>query len=127
MTADRKKPGVAFWATVVLVVALAYPLSFGPACWLASRTGIGIKALRTIYRPIVTSVSSAGEYETFRNETSLPPAWTLHFFPSGVISRYATFLAAEGWCWRLTVESEDQSDLVAGMREGLWELSNSRR
>jgi hypothetical protein len=23
---SRKKPGVAFWATVVLVVALAYPL-----------------------------------------------------------------------------------------------------
>ena len=30
--ADRKKPGVAFWATVVVVVALiAYPLSMGPA------------------------------------------------------------------------------------------------
>jgi hypothetical protein len=26
--ADRKKPGVVFWSTVVLVVALAYPLSF---------------------------------------------------------------------------------------------------
>ena len=34
MTSDRKKPGVAFWATVVVVVGLAaYPLSFGPACW----------------------------------------------------------------------------------------------
>ncbi len=30
MTSDRNKPGVAFWATVV---GLAYPLSFGPACW----------------------------------------------------------------------------------------------
>jgi hypothetical protein len=30
-----KKPSVAFWATVVVVVVLAaYPLSFGPACWL---------------------------------------------------------------------------------------------
>jgi len=29
---QKKKPGVAFWATVVVVVALvAYPLSFGPA------------------------------------------------------------------------------------------------
>ncbi len=29
---DRKKPGVAFWATVVVVVALVlYPLSYGPA------------------------------------------------------------------------------------------------
>jgi hypothetical protein len=34
MTSDRKKPGVAFWATVALVVALVgYPLSFGPAFW----------------------------------------------------------------------------------------------
>jgi hypothetical protein len=34
---DRKKPGVAFWATVVTVVVLvAYPLSFGPACWRLS-------------------------------------------------------------------------------------------
>jgi hypothetical protein len=40
MTSDRKKPGVAFWATVVLVVVLVgYPLSFGPAAWLAIRTG----------------------------------------------------------------------------------------
>jgi hypothetical protein len=36
MTTDPKKPGVAFWATVVVVVALvAYPLSYGPAYWLA--------------------------------------------------------------------------------------------
>jgi hypothetical protein len=35
---DRKKPGVAFWATVAVVVVLvAYPLSFGPACWLLTQ------------------------------------------------------------------------------------------
>ncbi len=43
MTLDRKKPGVAFRATVLLVAVLvvvvlvAYPLSFGPACWIAYR------------------------------------------------------------------------------------------
>ena len=32
MTSDRKRPGVAFLATVVVVVMLvAYPLCFGPA------------------------------------------------------------------------------------------------
>lgn len=36
---SRKKPGVAFSATVALVVVLVgYPLSFGPACWWFTRT-----------------------------------------------------------------------------------------
>ena len=34
MTADRKTPTVGFWITVVLVVLMAYPLSWGPACRL---------------------------------------------------------------------------------------------
>jgi hypothetical protein len=36
VTDEHKQPGVAFWATVVLVIAvmLAYPLSLGPAVWL---------------------------------------------------------------------------------------------
>jgi hypothetical protein len=39
MNSDRKKPSVAFWAIVVVVVFLvAYPLSFGPACWWVSRS-----------------------------------------------------------------------------------------
>jgi hypothetical protein len=34
MTTDRKKPGVAFWATLVLIAGLvAFPLSAGPASW----------------------------------------------------------------------------------------------
>jgi hypothetical protein len=38
MNGDRNKPGVAFWATVVVVgLPLLYVLSFGPACWLAIR------------------------------------------------------------------------------------------
>ena len=30
MTSDRKKPGLAFWATVAVVVGLVYVLSMGP-------------------------------------------------------------------------------------------------
>jgi hypothetical protein len=38
--AERKKPGVAFWVTLVLVVTiLGYPLSVGPVCWGSSRFG----------------------------------------------------------------------------------------
>ena len=33
---SRKKPGVAFWATVVMVLPVLYVLSFGPAVWIAS-------------------------------------------------------------------------------------------
>ncbi len=34
---SRKKPGVAFWATVVVAcLMVAYPLSFGPALWMSS-------------------------------------------------------------------------------------------
>jgi hypothetical protein len=32
----RKKPGVAFWATVVVVVVAVYVASIGPAYWACS-------------------------------------------------------------------------------------------
>jgi hypothetical protein len=51
---DRKKPGVAFWATVALVVALlGDPLSFGPACGLASSGTISYQQFEGAYRPIL--------------------------------------------------------------------------
>jgi hypothetical protein len=49
-----KKPGVAFWATVVVVVGLvAYSLSFGPACRLANLHLISTDAIRHGYKPIL--------------------------------------------------------------------------
>jgi hypothetical protein len=53
---DRKNPGVAFWATVVVVVVLvAYPLSFGPACWLVTRSDDRelMEAFHRAYRPVL--------------------------------------------------------------------------
>ena len=53
MTSDRKKPGVAFWATVVVVVALlAYPLSFGPACWAVGRGFWKAEHAAILFRPL---------------------------------------------------------------------------
>jgi hypothetical protein len=53
MTSSHKKPGVAFWATVVVVCLLiAYPLSFGPACWIATRGDSEFGELPSIYTPI---------------------------------------------------------------------------
>jgi hypothetical protein len=34
MSDPKKKPGVAFWATVVVVVVLLYLASFGPFVWI---------------------------------------------------------------------------------------------
>jgi len=51
MTSPRK-PGVAFWATVIAVVLLAYPLSFGPACRLVHEGILPWSILRSVpYRP----------------------------------------------------------------------------
>ena len=50
MTEKRKKKRrLVIWATVV--VLLAYPLSFGPACWLGGRQG-RIVAVSRVYFPI---------------------------------------------------------------------------
>jgi len=57
MSRDDKQPGVAFWATVVVVVAmmLAYPLSLGPAIWLYQHNfvpGWARTAIPYIYSPL---------------------------------------------------------------------------
>ncbi len=51
--ADRKKPGVAFYATVMLVVVLSYVASFGPACWITSRANVGNRVVSVVYRPLL--------------------------------------------------------------------------
>jgi hypothetical protein len=62
MNEGRKKPGWAFWTTVVVVVVLAlvvYTLSWGPACWLAAQPGA--------------------------SGTELPPAFRIFYWPLGRI------------------------------------------
>ena len=59
MNDSRKKPGVAFWATMVVVVALVvYPLSFGPACALCDRDLVAVQSMQSIYRPVIFAMSS---------------------------------------------------------------------
>jgi hypothetical protein len=63
MASDRKKSGAVFWCTVAVFTFLAYPLSFGPACWINERTeqqrglgytiGKGHDIIMTVYRPIL--------------------------------------------------------------------------
>jgi len=76
---DRTKPGVAFWATVGLVVVLVgYPLNFGPACWISSRVQPSGEAVSLFYRPV---------------------AWVIYNGPDWItnpIGAYGFFMAAEG-------------------------------
>ncbi len=50
---SRKKPSAGFWITVALVAVLAYPASFGPACWISSRSGIGGSVVNFAYQPML--------------------------------------------------------------------------
>ena len=81
---DRKKPGVAFWATVVLVVVLTlYVLSFGPACWITSRMNFGTSAIGVIYRPIVPAMWWTGYASTLGT----------------ILDQYSRLAAAPSWHW----------------------------
>lgn len=57
MNAQGKKPGVSFWCEMAIAALLLYSLSFGPACWISSRTGIGKNVLPTIYRPLLAAMT----------------------------------------------------------------------
>ena len=83
---ERRKPGVAFWATVMVVVATLYVASEGPAIWLywkmlPSRQWDRpiVVALEVIYAPADWAFSLAPEsVRQARSRylmwgTSLPP------------------------------------------------------
>ena len=56
MTSSRKQPGVAFWATVMVVAVAGYLLSWGPVFWALSATGNPAwptEAYRWIYGPLI--------------------------------------------------------------------------
>ena len=73
-----KKPGVAFWATVVVVVTLVlYPLSIGPTIWFYTHNAVPSWAQTPI--------------EWFY----APLDWLAHKFPSPF------FWYAYLWGWRL--------------------------
>jgi hypothetical protein len=102
MTSDRKKPGLAFCATVVVVAVLVgYPLSFGPACWITSyaeeRWGScyekhGGRLVDVIYQPMVQI------------------AWDNNgwFHNRHLIDDYAELLAQRGWRWGSSSHGPDE-------------------
>jgi hypothetical protein len=82
MTEPSGKPTVALWIVVVLttvVVLLAYPLSFGPACWTAGYIHTLDGPFCTIYRPLLMGLQHCPQ--TIRNSAR----WYFELWlPSGV-------------------------------------------
>jgi len=98
---SRKQPGVAFWATVVVVVAALYVASFGPACWITSWTNIGARIIPVAYLPITRCLSISAPVD-------------------GAIRWFSGLGAARGWGWTVIGGG---SDLLAPDAPGelVWE------
>jgi hypothetical protein len=87
MTSDRKQPGAAFWATVVVVVVLlGYPLSFGPACWITSHVHPGNDFINRVpwigrfYWPILVlawHVEAAWDFVMWYSTVGAKTGWTI--------------------------------------------------
>jgi len=96
---SRKKPGVAFWATMVVVALVGYALSFGPACWLiesplqcmTNGRAVAIEAVASIYQPLVALSVDGPKY------ISKPICWYAGCFSEGDDGRHlmAIFLEIE--------------------------------
>jgi hypothetical protein len=104
-----------------------YVTTFGPVCWVSSRTRIGIETLPWIYRPILTLMkkddSPAARILLHWSNNERPA--TLYLYPSGVMSRYASWFAAENWQWRFRQVVEDRSTDVVLYSEVRWEFRNA--
>jgi hypothetical protein len=84
---DRKKPGVAFCATVAVVAAvvLAYPLSIGPAIWLTARGYFRDSAVQSFYMPILwpaAQVESLDDVVTWWGSLGVPDGKAVNLFIS---------------------------------------------
>jgi len=76
---DHKKPGVTFWATVLVVAGLmalvVYPLSIGPAFWAAGESETAFTVVAYAYFPVcwVISIGPDSVKEAFNSYLGM---WT---------------------------------------------------
>src|SRR5262245_21634709 len=121
-----KKPGVAFWATVVVVVVLvAYPLSFGPACWITSRTGLALGTVAIIYRPFIWAMSGPLYPEHRRMMAGLHGGLVYIYPPEGWIEGYARLGAPAGWRWRCRADFGFRNGRIEQLSEDVWEWADA--
>ena len=59
----ERKPGMAFFVTVILVVALLLsPGTFGPAVWLTSRGHLKAQTVERVYRPVLIAIAHGPDW-----------------------------------------------------------------
>src|SRR5690348_8896119 len=124
MIDGKRKPGVSFWATVVMLVVLAYPISFGPACWITSRADRGKSLLPVVYWPILKLMC----WKVAHNLSSRPPEggfWDKHSDGTSLRDApccwYAEVGAREGAHWFYTVIYERHRGQPAPVTREEWE------
>src|SRR5262245_15439202 len=81
---------MAFWATVVVVVVLvAYPLSFGPACWITGWCDIQGNWLFIAYAPLIWTMNAGPDFLidalTWYSLLGAPEQWGWDVDPTGTI------------------------------------------
>jgi len=69
------------WTAVGLVVMLAYPMGFGPACWVSSRTDTGAGLVAFVYQPVIRIIFEPAAPDSLVN---------------GIV-KYGELLSAPGW------------------------------
>lgn len=123
MNAERSR-----WPTIlvsILALAVLYVLSFGPACWITSRFGLGTKWMPVVYRPIL---------HAFPNDADPMSALSgnLHGgiryeYPEGILSSYARFAAHNRWQWRRSAEFDVIDLNEVRTTEWQWEWCDSTK
>ena len=81
MSEERKKVGAGFWIVIAAIVALAYPVSIGPACWISSRAGRGSEFVSWVYSPVIRICDKGPD------------------FVRRIVRSYSEFGAPGNWVW----------------------------
>jgi hypothetical protein len=138
------------WTAATVLTLLAYPLSFGPACWIGSRFGGVTGALPVVYWPLTALMDIDDSPADLRPRLTLGPriyesaTWgntilpdgrnpfapgaltrestvRLNFRPHGILHWYAQLLAQAGWGWRFQADYKLQPDPIVRLTDGHWD------
>lgn len=136
MSDDRKKKPLWPWIVALLIgLPGLYVASFGPACWIVSRTGMGSGALPGAYRPVTARLMIDGSPAELKRRIRGPKSTAfedgtyryrgmttaIYFYPFGFVNKYASLWAAPNWKWRFQAKIEWSPDPIARMDQGNWE------